>query len=146
MNKEKIFALILGTIVGLGLGLFAIFGNKQNSNPTTNNIDEKIFNNQKPSEEQSDSIAESVDIVVEDQKNNKIISKEDKYTLKFTVPVDGLLVIVSNYDRDVSFVKSGNVSVDLNLAPAENTVKIVLYTMNNTFSVLQKDLKIYYFP
>ncbi|GIW63971.1 MAG: hypothetical protein KatS3mg091_773 [Patescibacteria group bacterium] len=146
MNKEKIFALVLGTIVGLGMGLFVMLSNRQTSRVETKDIEQKIFNNQKLSGT-TETVAESVDIVVNNKNvNNKIISQKQTYNLKLTLPVDGLLVVVSNYDRQVAFVKSGEFDIDINLTPAENTVKVVLYTLNNTFSVLQKDLKIYYFP
>ncbi|GEM_PF-6368483 len=147
MNREKIAAIILGAFLGIGVGFYLLFGRDILNTADKENVDQKIFKTEEtivaPQEEL---VSEKSEIVVKNIKEDRVISSSDKYPLRVKIPVDGLVVVRYPLGEEAFFQKKGEFELDLELKPVENRVKIVLYTMNSTFSVLHKEFDIYYFP
>ncbi len=147
MNREKIVAIILGAFLGIGLGFYLLFGRNLINTSEKEDVDRQIFKTEETTvTPQQQAVSEKAEIVVKDIKEGRVISSSDKYPLRVQIPVDGLVVVRYPLGEKAFFQKKGEFEMDLELKAVENRVKIVLYTMNSTFSVLHKEFDIYYFP
>lgn len=138
MKRETLFAISLGILLGVGIGLFVLFkssnGEETKVIPVTGDTQEtKVVNTTVSDDQVVLSVAEPTD---------NLIVKTNEIQIKGKTAANSLIVIQSQVNNEVFKNEKQDFSVTFPLALGENTISISSYSQSSTPQEIT--LKVFY--
>ncbi len=138
MKRETLFAISLGILLGIGIGLFVLFKSSTGEDtkviPVTGDTEKKKVVNTAVPEDQV--------VLVVTEPTDRLIVNTDTVQIKGKTGKNSLIVIQSQVSNEVLKNEKQDFSVSFPLALGENTISISSYSQSSTPQ--EMTLKIYY--
>ncbi|CAN5130290.1 hypothetical protein BH09PAT2_BH09PAT2_09990 [soil metagenome] len=138
MNRETIFAIVFGIILGIGVGFFVLFQTNRNDKAKVIPVAKDTPKKQVAT---APVTAGQIVLKVSAPENNTVVVKKD-ITIKGKAPKNSLIVLQSAGSRQIIKTEKEDFSIAYTLSPGENLINISAYS--GTSSPQETTLQIYY--
>lgn len=138
MNRETIFAIVFGILLGVGVGFFVLFQTNREDKAKVIPVAQE---NQKKQVVKAPVATGQTILKINEPKEAVVVTKKDTI-IKGKAPKNSLIVVQSPAGRDVVKVQAEDFSIPFTLVPGENLINISAYAGSS--SPQEATLQIYY--
>ncbi len=138
MNRETIFAIVFGILLGVGVGFFVLFQTNREDQAKVIPVAQE---NQKKQVVKAP-VAMGQTVLKINEPNNTVVVTKKETMIKGKAPKNSLIVVQSPAGRDIVKTQAEDFAIPFTLVPGENLINISAYSGSS--SPQEATLQIYY--
>lgn len=138
MNRETIFAIVFGILLGVGVGFFVLF---QTNREEKAKVIPVVQETPKKQVAKAPVATGQTILKINSPEGDTVVTSKE-ITLKGKAPKNSLIVIQSAAGRDIVKSETEDFSIPFTLAPGENIINVSAYAGSS--SPQEATLEIYY--